>query len=229
MDENLQDIRIKIQKMAELADVNGEPFAWFEELYENANRESDDVPWARMEPHPQMVEWIANRPEINGKALVVGCGLGDDAEWLEDIGFDVTAFDISKSSIDWCQERFPDSTVNYCVADLLSPPEDWKNKFDLIVEIHILQVIPENIRDEAAKNLALLLNNNGHVLCIGRLYESNIVEQPTPPWPLGRVWLESKFQGLSLVNFTRFMTENNSIGDFPSVPRFIAAWKNITP
>ena len=49
---------------------------------------------------PQMVEWIANRPEINGKALVVGCGLGDDAEWLEEIGFDVTAFDISKSSID---------------------------------------------------------------------------------------------------------------------------------
>ena len=229
MDEDLENIRIKIQKMAELAEVNGEPLAWFEELYENANRDSDYVPWARMEPHPQMVEWIANRPEINGKALVVGCGIGDDAEWLEEIGFDVTAFDISKSSIDWCQERFPDSTVNYCVADLLSPPENWENKFDLIVEIHILQVIPENMRDHAAKNLALLLNNNGHVLCIGRLYESNIVEQPAPPWPLGRVWLESKFQGLSLVNFTRFMTENNSIGDFPSVPRFIASWKKISP
>ncbi len=229
MDEDLENIRIKIQKMAELAEVNGEPLAWFEELYENANRDSDYVPWARMEPHPQMVEWIANRPEINGKALVVGCGIGDDAEWLEEIGFDVTAFDISKSSIDWCQERFPDSTVNYCVADLLSPPENWENKFDLIVEIHILQVIPENMRDDAAKNLALLLNNNGHVLCIGRLYESNIVEQPVPPWPLGRVWLESKFQSLSLVNFTRFMTENNSIGDFPSVPRFIASWKKISP
>ncbi len=229
MDEDLENIRIKIQKMAELAEVNGEPLAWFEELYENANRDSDYVPWARMEPHPQMVEWIANRPEINGKALVVGCGIGDDAEWLEEIGFDVTAFDISKSSIDWCQERFPDSTVNYCVADLLSPPENWENKFDLIVEIHILQVIPENMRDDAAKNLALLLNNNGHVLCIGRLYESNIVEQPAPPWPLGRVWLESKFQSLSLVNFTRFMTENNSIGDFPSVPRFIASWKKISP
>ena len=229
MDEGLENIRIKIQKMAELAEVNGEPLAWFDELYENANRDSDYVPWARMEPHPQMVEWIANRPEINGKALVVGCGIGDDAEWLEEIGFDVTAFDISKSSIDWCQERFPDSTVNYCVADLLSPPENWENKFDLIVEIHILQVIPENMRDDAAKNLALLLNNNGHVLCIGRLYESNIVEQPVPPWPLGRVWLESKFQSLSLVNFTRFMTENNSIGDFPSVPRFIASWKKISP
>lgn len=227
MDENLEDIRIKIQKMAELAEANGDPFSWFEELYENANRESEDVPWARMEPHPKLVEWVANRPEISGKALVVGCGLGDDAEWLEEIGFNVTAFDISKSSIDWCKERFPDSTVNYCVADLLSPPENWKNKFDLIVEIHILQVIPEYIRDDAAKNLSLLLNNDGHVLCIGCLYESNIVEQPAPPWPLGRVWLESKFRHLHLVNFTRFMVQNNSIGDFPSLPRFVASWKKV--
>ena len=227
MDEHLEDIRKKIQKMAELAQVNGEPLSWFEELYDTANRVSEDVPWARMEPHPQMVEWIANRPEINGKALVVGCGLGDDAEWLKDIGFDVTAFDISKSSIDWCRERFPNSTVDYSVGDLLAPPEDWKNRFDLIVEIHILQVIPENIRDQAAKNLSLFLNNNGHILCIGQLHESNIVKQPSPPWPLGQVWMESKFQDLQLVNFTRFISENNSNGDFPSVPRFFASWQKI--
>ena len=76
MEKHLEDIRIKIQKMAELAEDNGDPLSWFEELYKDANRDSEDVPWARMEPHPQLVEWIANRPEINGKALVVGCGLG---------------------------------------------------------------------------------------------------------------------------------------------------------
>ncbi|MEC7436871.1 MAG: hypothetical protein VYB27_07290, partial [Candidatus Thermoplasmatota archaeon] len=97
----------------------------------------------------------------------------------------------------------------------------------LIVEIHILQVIPENIRDTAAKNLSSLLTNHGHLLCIGRLFESNIVEQPVPPWPLGRVWLESQFTDLRLVNFTRFTSENNSIGDFPSLPRFIASWQKI--
>ena len=95
------------------------------------------------------------------------------------------------------------------------------------MEIHILQVIPENIRDDAAEKLSLLLKNKGHVVCIGRLHESNIVEQPVPPWPLSRVWLESKFQNLRLVNFTRFMSENNSIGDFPSLPRFIASWQKI--
>ena len=137
MDEHLANLRVKIQKLSNKAESNGTPLSWFEELYENANRESEKIPWARMEPHPKMVEWIKNHPEISGKALVVGCGLGDDAEWLEKYGFKITAFDVSKSSIDWCRERFPNSSVNYCVEDLLSPPEDWVNSFDLIVEIHI--------------------------------------------------------------------------------------------
>ena len=225
MDEHLANLRVKIQKLSNKAESNGTPLSWFEELYENANRESEKIPWARMEPHPKMVEWIKNHPEISGKALVVGCGLGDDAEWLGNSGFEVTAFDVSKSSIDWCRERFPNSQVNYCVEDLLSPPKNWLNSFDLIVEIHILQAIPEKIRDLAAETLPSLLNSNGHLLCIGRLFNSTIEEEIGPPWPLKRVWLEEKFQVLNLVNFTLFTTEETNInGDFPIVPRFIAAW-----
>ena len=160
MDEHLANLRVKIQKLSNKAESNGTPLSWFEELYENANRESEKIPWARMEPHPKMVEWIKNHPEISGKALVVGCGLGDDAEWLGNSGFEVTAFDVSKSSIDWCRERFPNSPVNYCVEDLLSPPKNWLNSFDLIVEIHILQAIPEKIRDLAAEILPSLINSN---------------------------------------------------------------------
>ena len=37
--------------------------------------------------------------------------------------FEVTAFDISESSIQWCKERFPSTDVDYIVADLLNPPE----------------------------------------------------------------------------------------------------------
>ena len=48
----------------------------------------------------------------NGKkALKIGCGLGDDAEYLTETGMEVTAFDISETAIRWCHERFPDSRV----------------------------------------------------------------------------------------------------------------------
>ena len=113
MDEKLDEARARLLKLSEVAEADGEPLRWFEELYAGAGRDSEEIPWAKMEANPKMIEWIAERSEITGRALVVGCGLGDDAEWLSAAGFDVTAFDLSQSSIDWCHERFPQSSVNY--------------------------------------------------------------------------------------------------------------------
>ena len=98
MDEKLAEARARLLKLSEAAEADGEPLRWFEELYAGANRDSEEIPWAKMEANPKMVEWIAERPEITGRALVVGCGLGDDAEWLSVAGFDVTAFDLSPVS-----------------------------------------------------------------------------------------------------------------------------------
>ena len=224
MDEQLAEVRARLLKLSTAAENDGEPLRWFEELYAGAKRDSEEIPWARMEPHPKMVEWIANQPSVQGRALVVGCGLGDDAEWLAAAGFKVTAFDLSKSSIDWCCERFPESTVNYCVADLLAPPAEWLESFDLVVEIHILQAIPESIRDQAADSLHTLLNDNGYLFCIGRLQGLQIPNEPAPPWPLTQVWLEGRFNHLGQVNFTHFVNE-----DTPTIDRYIAAWRRIKP
>ena len=220
MDEKLAEVRARLLKLSQTAEAEGEPLRWFEELYAGANRDSDEIPWARMEPHQKMVEWVAANPSVVGKALVVGCGLGDDAEWLSIAGFQVTAFDISKSSIDWCNERFPQSNVDYCVADLLTPPEEWNSAFDLIVEIHILQAIPDPIRDEAAIILPMLLKEGGHLLCIGRLLTNRIPEEPAPPWPLTKVWLDGQFHNLEPGNFNSFINE-----DTLDITRYVASWK----
>ena len=77
MDDKLAEARARLLKLSQAAEADGEPLRWFEELYAGADRDSDEIPWARMEANPKMVEWIAERPEITGRALVVGCGLGD--------------------------------------------------------------------------------------------------------------------------------------------------------
>ncbi len=223
MDEKLAEARTKLLKLSEAAEVDGEPLRWFEELYAGAGRNSDEIPWAKMEANPKMVEWIAERSEITGRALVVGCGLGDDAEWLSAAGFDVTAFDLSQSSIDWCHERFPHSSVNYCVGDLIEPTDEWLEAYDLVVEIHILQAIPDSIRDAAASNLPKLLNNHGYLLCIGRLLTERIPDEPSPPWPLARVWLNSRFRALKQLSFLSFVNE-----DTPTIDRYVAAWNRDT-
>src|ERR1700724_1465540 len=75
----------------------------FEEIYVQAGQDFTAVPWAALAPHP---------------ALVVGCGLGDDAEEAARRGYQVTAFDLSPTAIGHCRDRFPGSAVDYQVADL---------------------------------------------------------------------------------------------------------------
>ena len=65
------------------------------------------------------------------RAITIGRGLGDDAEALVQHGYHVTAFDIFPSAIALCQKRYPDSTVDYLVADLFDYPTEWRQGFDV--------------------------------------------------------------------------------------------------
>ncbi len=201
------------------AAVNDEPIDWFDQLYGMADRDSAIIPWARMSPNPIMMDWVEKNCHI-GKALIIGCGLGDDAIGLENIGFNVTAFDISEHCIEWCKERFPNSAVEWLVGDILDPKQEWIGNFDLIVEIHILQAIPDGgIRERAAEQMPKLLTDNGIMLCIGRLDNGYQTIQP-PPWPLKEAWLKDSFAMLESIEFTPFRN-NDSI----DVARYYAAWR----
>ena len=200
--------------------VGGQPIEWFDELYHMANRDSTMIPWAKMSPNQIMMDWVQKNCH-GGRALIIGCGLGDDAIGLENLGFSVTAFDISKHCIDWCKERFPNSNVSWLVGDILNPEQEWFGNFDLVVEIHILQAIPDGgIRERAAEQIPKLLNENGQLLCIGRLDNGEQTIQP-PPWPLQEDWLKSSFDMLKLTTFTEFANQ-----DSLDVTRYYAAWKN---
>ena len=75
------------------------------------------------------------------------------------------------------------------------------------------------IRDAAASNLPKFLNDGGHLFCIGRLLTERIPDEPSPPWPLSRVWLNGRFQMLKQLSFSGFVTE-----DTPTIDRYVAAW-----
>ena len=199
--------------------VDGEPIGWFDELYQMAERNSAMIPWARMAPNQIMMDWVKKNSQP-GNALIIGCGLGDDAIGLEQLGFTVTAFDISQHCIDWCMERFPNSNVKWMVGDILNPKQEWLGQFDVVVEIHILQAIPDGgIRETAAEQMPSLLSDNGQMLCIGRLDNGCQAILP-PPWPLREDWLKESFNSLDLIEFTAFTNP-----DSPDVSRYYAAWR----
>ena len=163
----------------------GERLAWFETLYKDAGTDPAKVPWARLAPHPGLEHWARDAGPVSGRAIDVGCGLGDNAEFLASLGLSVTAFDLSASAIDWAKRRFPASSVAYAAADLFDLPKDWIGSFDLVSEVYTLQALPAEIRQEALRAIASLVAPGGAavVVCMARN-----ADEPAdgPPWPLAR-------------------------------------------
>ena len=83
--------------------AKGDALGWFDALYKEADGDNGKIPWADLTPNKYLQTWAeqTNLQGNNRNALVVGCGLGDDAKFLHDLGFRVTAFDISPTAIEW--------------------------------------------------------------------------------------------------------------------------------
>jgi 2-polyprenyl-3-methyl-5-hydroxy-6-metoxy-1,4-benzoquinol methylase len=202
--------------------VKADSLDWFEELYASANGDEYWIPWSNGEPHHFLTEW-ASKIKSRGRALVVGCGLGEDAAYLSRKGWNVTAFDISPSAIQWAKKVYSSENIDWQVADLLSLPEEWIGLFDLVVEVHILQAIPESIRILAAPNMAPLLAPSGQLVCIGRLNEKE-EEYEGPPWPLSRNFIDSIGVDMKNVDFIKKQLPN----DDPDVIRYRSVWERET-
>ena len=187
MARSFSDPRSLPRILSEQAIAAGYPLAWFEHFYQLALAEGHPIPWADMKPNPNLID-IYNRITklpFPATSLVVGCGLGDDAEWLAEKGHQVTAFDISSSAIAECWRRFPSSVVHYLEADLFALPDKWQNHFNIVLESYTLQVLKNPLRKEALLKVCELVSTNGILLLITRArYESE--PAGTMPWPLTR-------------------------------------------
>lgn len=199
----------------------GKPLDWFEELYTQAAGDPVRIPWADLTANPHLMRWKERRFAGGGRsALVVGCGLGDDAEELDRLGFQVTAFDISPTCIEWCRARYPDSRVDYRTADLFQSPPEWRHQFEFVLEIYTLQVLPPEMRRPAMDCMSNWVAKAGTMLVVCRGREE---EQPAGelPWPLTKSELNHISNGgLELRSFDDFWDDED-----PPVRRFVAEYQ----
>jgi SAM-dependent methyltransferase len=186
------------QMLATEAIGAGDPTAWFERLYATAETGRAQVPWDRGAPHRLLVEWAKER-ELRGerrRALVIGCGLGDDAEFIAGLGFATVAFDISASAIRAACRRHPLSPVDYVTADLLDPPAAWRQAFDLVVESLTLQSLPDPPRATAIGNVGPLVAPGGSLIVNAFARDGRDDPGNGPPWPLTRAEIDAIGEGV---------------------------------
>ncbi len=196
-----QDPDADVRRLSGDAFLDADPTAWFERLYADAAQGQAIVPWDRRAPHPLLVAWVEQQATSSGgRTLVVGSGLGDDAAFLATHGYRVIAFDISKSAIESARRRFPTSPVDFRVADLLNPPAEWRQHFDLVVETYTTQSLPVRLRPTVALHIGRFVAPGGTLLALA---VASAADEPVdgPPWPLSRDDIESfAVEGLEVVS-----------------------------
>ena len=212
MDFLSRDWDAESARLARRALRDGAPTSWFEQLYAGGRADLIAMPWDRPEPLPLLRDRLQDG---SGSAVVVGCGLGVDAEFVSSRGYRTTAFDISETAVSTARERYPDSPVAYRVADLLDPPSGWPGAFDLVVECINVQALPVDMRPRAVGAVADLVAPGGTLIVVENVRADGDALPDRPPWPFSRAEVESFAEhGLRTVAIEAH--------DDPTAPRWLA-------
>ena len=200
----------------------GDATGWFERLYASAAAGEAAMPWDRTAPNPLLVSWASSRQApIDGRAVVVGCGLGADAEFLASMGCSTLAFDISPTAVELARSRFPSSAVSYVPGDLLALPDEWVGAYDLVYECNTVQSLPDPLKSRAIPAVSSLLAAGGTLLVLAAVADGE--ESSGPPWPLTRAELDAfAVDGVEAVRVEELPDPND-----PSISRWRAEFRRV--
>jgi ubiquinone/menaquinone biosynthesis C-methylase UbiE len=214
----------RVDRLAAESLANDDATGWFEKVYA-AGEEA--VPWATGGPDPLLVDWAGaqDRTGKGERAVVVGCGLGDDAEFIAGLGWRVVAFDVAPTAIAAARSRFPSSSVEYTVADLFALPEQWPGAFELVVENFTVQALPLRLRRQAITEVARLVAPGGTLIVQAHARAERDSEPDGPPWPLSRAEMASFATG----GLVEVLIEDVRKPGRPDVPRWRAEFHRPVP
>ncbi len=207
----------------ELLADNPERTSFFEQVYDMADNDAAAIPWADLEPKEEIADWLTNNSGVGKTALDIACGLGDHAEAMAAAGYKTAAFDLSEKAIAWAKDRFPQSRVDYRVANLLELPGPWRTGFDLVNECYTVQSVPPPLHARFCETIAGLVNPGGVLLVYARTREEGS-DHDGPPWPL----MPSEYRafsqfGLTLVEEQLF----NVIRPDRDIPHVFSVWEKL--
>ena len=213
------------KKMVKSFQEENKPTAWFDNIYKSAKGDYTEVFWADLEPSPYLISWLKEEKvkKENKTAIVIGCGVGDDAQALSQYGFEVTAFDISPTAIELCEKRYPNSKVNYIVEDLFDYPKEWFESFDVVYECNTIQVLPGEYRKKARVAMSSLIAKDGYILVSCRSRDEGIMEDIIP-LPLVKSEMD-EFITCDNLKEQSFLSYDDT--QEPPVPHFFGIYKKV--
>jgi len=183
---------------------------WFEDFYKQNEHSHKNIPWARQDVNPLLQIYLDKEIEHRGKALVIGCGLGDDAYALVNAGYDTLAIDISQTALDIAQKRFSDANISFLKQDIFDMPDKYFEHFDFVFEALTIQSLPREFRSKMIKAVAESVAKEGRLLVVAHKKQ---LSDGGPPWPLTQVEID-QFQNNNLKEISfELITEESNISN----------------
>ncbi len=148
------DDSARIEQSADaLGDAALEPF---EALY----RRKAPV-WDIGRPQEAVVD-LARSGQIQGRVLDIGCGTGENAIFLADLGHDVLGLDIAPTAIAQARRKATERSVaaSFAVADARDL-FDLGQAFDTVIDSGVFHVFADEDRARFVSSLATLLSSGG--------------------------------------------------------------------
>lgn len=117
----------------------------YDERYKAIHRKG--FSWAGDAPSPIVLETIEKYGITPAQEILeIGCGEGRDAKAVLEAGFRLTATDISREAIRYCQVKMPAFASRFQVMDCLGDKLD--SRFDFIYAVAVVHMlVPDKDRD----------------------------------------------------------------------------------
>jgi methyl halide transferase len=118
--------------------------------------------WDWGHEHPFFKKLLINR-EINvpvGKLVALGCGLGHDAAFFGQQGFDALGIDYSVEAIKQA-DKLNGRWATFQKADIFQLPSNLQSKFDYVLEKSCFCIIPPNRQKDYVQVVLKLLKSQG--------------------------------------------------------------------
>ncbi len=121
-------------------------------------------------------EYVSLLPE-NGRVIDLGCGVGTEAGYLSEHGFDVTGIDFSEGMLEQARKAFPE--VDFRKADLREMPSDIGTFDGAVASYSLIHVMKADVPD-VLQDIRRILKKEGVVFLGMQMGESGelFVDEP---------------------------------------------------
>lgn len=137
-----------------------DPFLFWDEFYSDRDKK---IPIFNNTPDENLVSYLQKGIVKSGKVLDLGCGAGRNAIYLAENGFEVDAVDLSKTSLDWANERSDERglTINF-IHENIFELDVQKEEYDFIYDSGCFHHLAPHRRITYIELLKRGLKEKGH-------------------------------------------------------------------